>query len=91
MVESQDHREGHLNLSFVFGLLLGGLLVFVLGTKKGRKLVEEILEEGADAWGGVLEENPGLEEKVEEKTAEVAGKLQGVKKHFFRRQGKPLA
>lgn len=79
MKDREQDRGGHFSFAFVSGLVVGGILMFVLGTKKGRKLLEEILSDGEIFWGEILEKNPELEEKLEEKTVEVAGKIVGTK------------
>lgn len=48
---------------FLMGLLVGGTAIFLLGTKKGNKLLKILTEEGLDGLGGMIE---NLEEKKEE-------------------------
>lgn len=79
MEQKGTHSQGHFNLAFITGLILGGIFMFVLGTKKGRRVLEDILDEVENFWGELLEKNPELEEKLEEKTAKVAGKISRTK------------
>lgn len=50
---------------FLWGAVLGGGLVFLLGTKKGKKILEMITEEGVEGLSEILEsqiDEEGLEE-----------------------------
>jgi gas vesicle protein len=47
----------------LWGMLIGGAAVFLFGTKKGKKLLDIITEEGAEGLNRVLEE---IETKVED-------------------------
>ena len=45
----RPRRHGHGFLTgFIFGALIGGVVVFLLATKKGRKIMKIISEEGLD-------------------------------------------
>lgn len=96
MEKENQNSNSHFSFAFIFGIVIGGLIVFFLGTKKGRKLIEEILSEGADICGEYLQEDPQLEEKAEKETAKAVVKLSNVQKaaetakRFFRRSGKTL-
>lgn len=95
MTDTQElNKHTHFNFGFVGGLILGGVLVLLLGTKKGKEVVDQILNEGEEAIGDYLEKNPEVEQELEEKTAVVASKVEKVKKfarsRFFHRHGKPL-
>lgn len=50
---------------FLLGAVLGGILVFALGTEKGRKLVKVITEEGMDGFDNVLREFEDYELAIE--------------------------
>jgi len=52
---------------FLWGLIIGGGLVFLLGTKKGKKLVKMISEGGVENIPEFLEEEIDQEEQEEEK------------------------
>lgn len=68
----------HNGSSFLFGALIGGGIVFLLGTKKGKQLLKVITEEGLDGIAnigdivedvedeyedqGIIENNPVVEE-----------------------------
>jgi len=79
---AEDNDKHHTGLGFLGGMIVGGAIVLMLGTKKGRKLIDLILTEGEENWGKFLEDNPEIEEKLENKTAAAA--------RFFHRRGKPL-
>jgi len=54
---------------FLWGAILGGGLVFLLGTKKGKKLLKTITEEGVEGLSEILEaqmDEEDLEEDGEE-------------------------
>ncbi len=57
---------------FLWGAIIGGGLVFFLGTKKGKKLIKTLTEEGIDNLSELLEEYGGGEEEedFEEKVTE---------------------
>jgi len=65
-------NSGHGNnffSGFLLGILVGGFVVFLLGTKKGKKLLKTISEEGLDNLSNVLEKaetTADLEEVYEE-------------------------
>lgn len=44
-MEERKHRDSH---SFTWGMLVGGALVLMLTTKKGRQLLKEITDGGLD-------------------------------------------
>lgn len=79
MERIEEQRSEHFSLTFIIGLLVGGVMMFILGTKKGRKLLEEMLSEGEKLCGELLEKNPQLEDTLEEKTAKAAGKISKTK------------
>lgn len=63
-MNNATHQGGGFFNGFMWGLFVGGLAVFLLGTKKGRKLLKLISEEGLE---GLAE----LEDAVDEKGATV--------------------
>ncbi|MEX2007490.1 MAG: hypothetical protein WD992_01840 [Candidatus Levyibacteriota bacterium] len=64
---------------FLFGLLIGGGLVFLLGTDKGRKILKSLTEEGFGELSDIIEraeeeiveEEPRPIRKAKEATEEV--------------------
>jgi hypothetical protein len=55
-MENNNHKsEGNFFGGFMFGLLVGGLVVFLLATKKGKKILKAISEEGLDKVSDILE------------------------------------
>lgn len=82
---------------FIWGLIIGGALVFLIGTKKGKKLLKTISEEGVGSLSDILEENIDTEDEFEEE--EEAGNSNGIsdekainevkpsiRKRFFRKR-----
>src|SRR5680860_4214 len=61
---SRQHESKFFN-GFLLGLIVGGAIVFILATKKGKKILKLISEEGLDNLSNILEK---YEEKDEEKT-----------------------
>ncbi|MCL4418888.1 hypothetical protein M1146_02165 [Patescibacteria group bacterium] len=53
---------------FLWGAIIGGGLVFLLGTKKGKKLLKTVTEEGVEGLSEILEAqmNDGLSDEEEE-------------------------
>lgn len=58
-----DNRSGG-GGGFVFGLIIGGAIVFLLGTDKGRKILKSLTEEGFGEISDMLEKAEG--ELIEE-------------------------
>ncbi|OGG08079.1 hypothetical protein A3D05_00290 [Candidatus Gottesmanbacteria bacterium RIFCSPHIGHO2_02_FULL_40_24] len=56
-MEEKSNKAGNFWLGFFLGGIVGAFVIFVLGTKEGKKLAEKIRENGE-----ILEED--LEEKV---------------------------
>lgn len=56
---------------FLFGLIIGGGLVFLLGTKKGKRLLKMISEEGIENISELLEKNIDQEEYEEKPDEEI--------------------
>jgi hypothetical protein len=78
-----ENQNNHSSLGFLGGIIVGGAIVLMMGTKKGRKLIDQILTEGEESWGKFLEENPEVEKKLEEKTS--------LATRFFHKKGKSLS
>ena len=80
---------------FLLGLLIGAFVVFLLGTKKGKKLLKVISEGGQDNISNILDEankEEDLNEVVEEPSSAKAStdakamvdKSEGQRKEFVR-------
>jgi hypothetical protein len=61
-MDEKRHKESH---NFTWGMIVGGALVFMLTTKKGRELLKELTDGGIDG----IEEFIDLD-KVKELTRE---------------------
>ena len=58
---------------FLWGAIIGGGIVFLLGTKKGKKLLKTISEEGVEGLSNLLEEKIEQEEDFEEQKEALSG------------------
>lgn len=90
-----NEKQNKSSNGFLLGMIVGGSLVFLLGTKKGRKILKNLSENGLEALEGILdiEEIESLydgedmsevdsEEKTNNKNGNSFGKrfFKGVKK-----------
>lgn len=50
-MENKDNGGG----GFLFGLIVGGAVVFLLGTDKGRKILKAVTEEGFEGLSDIIE------------------------------------
>jgi gas vesicle protein len=69
MNNDTNKSGGNFFSGFIIGALVGAAIVFFLGTKKGKKLLKVISEEGMDKLNNVLEKadkTADLEEIYEE-------------------------
>ena len=82
---------------FIWGAIIGGAIVFLMGTKKGKKLLKAIADEGVGNFADILDEGIDENEPDEEELEETSGnglaedkKIQEPKssprKRFFRRR-----
>lgn len=62
-----NNHNGNSSNGFVLGLLIGGAIVFLVGTDKGRKILKAITEEGFSELSEIIER---AEEKIEEEMEE---------------------
>lgn len=67
-MENSNHKSGNNFLSgFLLGVLIGGAVVFLLGTKKGKKILKAISEEGEGKISNILnkiEKSVDLEDAI---------------------------
>ena len=71
--KSTTSGQGNFFNGFLLGLLVGGFIVFLLGTKKGKRILKEISENGLDNISDALnkkEESP-IVEKVTKKVNKI--------------------
>lgn len=80
MSNDKERSSTHFGFGFLAGLIVGMLLLYALGTKKGKRVIEQLLTQGGELWGEMLEKNPELEDKLEVKTAQIAKTVSDVKK-----------
>lgn len=99
-MDQKKGREHHTN-NFVWGLIIGGGLMYLLTTPNGRKILKEISEGGIDKLSEVIdfEQLHALHEELgeefnekdfegveQEAKTDIAEKR--AKKRFFKRAGK---
>ena len=93
--------NGRFSDGFLLGALIGGAAVFLLGTKKGNKILKSITEEGLDGLTEIIENfeeeregakpEPHVPKKVEEKielepvSIETNGHSVSPARRFFKR------
>ncbi|MDP2585535.1 MAG: YtxH domain-containing protein [Candidatus Levybacteria bacterium] len=54
-MENSNNKSGNNFLSgFLLGVLIGGVVVFLLGTKKGKKILKAISEEGEGKISSII-------------------------------------
>lgn len=62
-------QDGKFLNGFLLGFIIGAFVVFLLGTKKGKKLLQAISEQGAENINNILskvDEDEGFDEVMEE-------------------------
>lgn len=86
-----DSGQGKFFNGFLLGLLVGGFLVFVLGTKKGKRLLKVISEEGLDNISNILEEADKTEDldDVNEEKKDALKRKVIIKKKSVEEKTKP--
>lgn len=66
---SHNHHGGGFTNGFLFGFILGGIVVFLLGTQKGKQIMQTLAENGFEGISDILEdeeEDGDYEEYVDE-------------------------
>ncbi len=72
---------------FLVGALVGAAVVFLLGTKKGKKLLKAISEEGVENISNILEnadKSVDLDEILEDESSLSTDKAKPKARRFFR-------
>ena len=81
-MDNNSQNEGKFFNGFLLGLLVGAAVVFLLGTKKGKRIWKAISEDGIDNISNLLDEadkTTGLDE-VYEKEQKAASKRKVIVK-----------
>jgi DNA-binding PadR family transcriptional regulator len=68
-MENRDHGNKFFS-GFLFGAIIGGGIVFLLGTEKGKKILASLTEEGLENFNEFMEEGAG-DEEIEEEVEEI--------------------
>lgn len=66
-----ENHNNHFFDGLVLGLVIGGLAVFLFGTKSGKNILRKISEEGVEGIEDLLENYHEEEDIEEERTAPV--------------------
>ena len=61
-----SHKSGNFWLGFFLGGLVGAFIIFVLGTKEGKKIAEKLLDQAEDYEEGLEEKDEKLQKHGEE-------------------------
>ena len=75
-----NNNDSKFSSGFLLGLLIGGGVVFLLGTKTGKNLLKIICEQGMDGITNLLEEY-GLDDLEEYEEVEDEKEADFVKEH----------
>lgn len=93
-MENKNSQNGTFMNGFVWGLLLGSIVVFLLGTKKGKKLLKILTEEGIEGMAelgelindfGQQDEETIPEKKNERDVVSAAYESKVQHRRFFKR------
>lgn len=68
-MSDHQHNNGFFN-GFLFGVLIGAGLVFLLGTKRGKELIDDISEVGSSFLDDFIELFDGIEEDAPDEIQE---------------------
>lgn len=72
-IDHKDSKAGNFWFGFFIGGLLGAFIIFVLGTKEGKKLAEKIKEKGELAEEDLEKKVARLQKKGEDLIEEAKG------------------
>ena len=82
-MDNNNQNEGKFLSGFLLGILVGGFVVFLLGTKKGKKLLKAISEDGMDNISSLLEKAEKTEEFPDENLDKIVKKPSFAKVPHF--------
>lgn len=74
-MENNNHQDGKFFNGFLLGFVVGAAVVFLLATKRGKKLLKRISEGGLENINDFLDKvdkEDSLEEVIEEDEEEIA-------------------
>ncbi|MDO8659595.1 MAG: hypothetical protein Q7K54_03250 [Candidatus Parcubacteria bacterium] len=83
-MENNNHSGNNFLNGFLLGALFGAAVVFFLGTKKGKKLLKAISEEGAENISNVLkkvDESVNLDGIMEDEDDDMPGEKLSIKEN----------
>ena len=74
-----NNHGGRFSDGFLLGAIFGGVAVFLLGTKKGKKILKTITEEGFEGLGEIAKD---LEKEAKKETKVQLNKLENKIEDF---------
>lgn len=77
MNNNENHKGGGFSNAFLWGFIIGGAVVFLLGTEKGRKFLKTITDEGIGNLSDLMEEGIEEYEEIDDEEIPVARKTNG--------------
>ena len=78
-MDNNNHQGGKFINGFLLGLIIGAGVVFLFGTKKGKRLLKNLSEDGFGNITDILEQAGELEEDELEETPQRSGLAEQVK------------
>ncbi len=74
-----NNSNGHFSQGFLLGALVGGAEIFLLGTKKGNKILKTLTEDGFEGLTNLIEEFEKTQDGVLPKPVKITKKEEGPK------------
>lgn len=85
----ENNRDSKFLTGFIWGAVIGAGIVFLLGTKKGKKLLKTISEEGISSLSDLLEQTEESEYDVSNNSnQEQEKKTNGELNHEIKEENK---
>lgn len=85
----ENNRDSKFLTGFIWGAVIGAGIVFLLGTKKGKKLLKTISEEGISSLSDLLEQTEESEYDVSNNSNQEQGKkTNGELNHEIKKENK---
>lgn len=73
-----EHKRNSFFDGLLFGAVLGGAAVFLLGTKKGREVLNLVKEEGRDRFGKFEDMFHAYEESMDEEVNDITEEIKSA-------------
>lgn len=99
---SEDKYHGNFWFGFFIGGLVGGFIIFLLGTREGKKLLTKLEEKGelfeedlerkaTDTQASVINKMDQTLSKIEDIQKQGAALTSEIRHKYFKKNGKTLA